>query len=179
MDELQYLLAGAQLEDSLLQSYRQLSMTLQSIFLLIGTLLITVIIPIPAGLELYSLEILFIIIFCLSMYSSRKFYLVIKHRANDVNFWHKKVMLAETEPDSKMTVFTEFKIWQKYKRANNDYLLNDGTVDKKDVRENVDFLIGKGEGHTRRVVDRYITFGIIIAWWMLFIIAASKVLLTS
>ena len=87
-------------------------------------------------------------------------------------------MLAEVESDSKMTAFTEFKIWQKYKRANNDYLLKDGTVDKKDVRENVDFLIGRGEGHTRRIVDRYITFGIIIAWWMLFIIAASKFLST-
>lgn len=176
MDKLQYLMGGAQLEDSLLQSYRQLSMTLQSIFLLIGTLIVTVLITLPKNIEFYGLELLFFIIFALSMYSSRKFFLVIKFRGNDVNYWHKKIMEVETEPDSKSTVFTEFKIWQKYKRANNEYLLKDGVIDKKEVREDIDKIIGKGEGHTRRVIDIHITWGIIFVWCVLFLIAIGKLL---
>lgn len=176
MEKLQYLLNNAQLQDSLLQSYRQISLTLQSMFLLIGTVLVTTLIFMANTILFYALGVLFLLVFALSMYAARKFSLIIKRRGNDVNFWHKKIIECETQDNSEMTVFSEFKLWQKKQGPDAEYIQN-GIILKQKVRTDMDKLIEKGMGHTRIVIDRNITFGIVFVWIVLTIIAAGKLVL--
>ena len=67
-------------------------------------------------------------------------------------------------------VFLSFKISQKLRRGNIEHLekLLSGNAVLADA--DIDILVAKGLGHTRRVIDQWLTAGIGLTWIVLFII---------
>ena len=173
-----YLLTGAAWQETLLQSYRSLHITIQSILLAIGI-----------GLTVASLTIstypsdslLIIIIACiltcvagLQIYSTQKFRGVVSARGADINWWHKEIIRKENDCDSKSRFFTKFKIHQQARRKDVSHLEKIFiSSNEKLTEEQIDELIGKGLGHTRMVIDQQLFVWISRIWWLLLTVTWS------
>jgi len=110
------LMHGARLQDYLLQTYRTMHLTSQSILFAIGTGLT---IANAKGFEntsdaliVFGLTLLFSI---LGLVLSTSFKAVTKSREEDVDFWHQKIEQAECELPEEYQFFKAFKQWQKHK----------------------------------------------------------------
>lgn len=172
MDELNYLLENAKLQDSLLQAYRQITLTLQGIMFAVGVFLLSQVAK-ADNIFLYStLSAIFLIVFCFSIFCASKFKRVIDARGEDINFWHKQIILKENSLPREKRLFSQFKLFQKQARADADYLNELVSLDRQLTSAEANRIIGGGLGHTRKVIDRYTTYGIIAMWVVMLVIVA-------
>ncbi|MBP7964418.1 MAG: hypothetical protein KBG20_19670 [Caldilineaceae bacterium] len=164
---LSFLIQAVGWQDDLLQSYRILHLTFQSILLAIGIgLAVAVITATQAIPGTILLAVLSLLLFFQVM-TSRGFEQIIKHRGKDVNFWHKEVIWAERVLPPDLRYFTQFKVFQKLHRSDLSYLRQkflSPTEIETIAQEDIDLLIEKGMGHTRHVVDVRLFRGITVVW---------------
>ncbi len=171
-DFLRNAITHAGIQDNLLQTYRTLSISLQSLLLAIGIFL-TVTLLDSNNIEIIRFYLIPIyLIFIVAVYISQKFMDVIGHRGKDVSFWHKQIIALAQEVGQSRRYFTKFKVSQKNCRNLNDYLTQlieprEEPLNKDEIHD----LIGRGMGHTRKVLDRWIPFGIRAIWAVIVIVS--------
>ena len=163
-----FLLEGARWQDFLLQSYRTLHLTVQGIFLAIGTGLVV------AGLGFDNLSKaravagIFVVIATLSLALLKAMRRLVLARGKDVNFWHKQIIdLEKTFPGSQR-YFTLFKINQKDERDRP--LLTQLFLREDSSQVDTNLLIEGQLGHNRKILDSRLFGGIVIVWGVLLII---------
>ncbi|MCP5343042.1 MAG: hypothetical protein H7A05_00345 [Pseudomonadales bacterium] len=165
----------AGIQDNLLQSYRSLSLSLQSIFLGIGVFLLTRIVESTTLFSSLLFAVPFIAILVFAIYANRKFTGVILCRGQDVNFWHKQLIAIEQDCEVKNRFFTRFKVSQKHARDGSPYLSEiveprEAPLTEAEIKQ----LVGEGLGHTRKVIDKYIPLSILVVWGVVsFIVVIS------
>jgi hypothetical protein len=169
-DELSYLLNAAAWQDSLLQSYRSLHLTFQSILLAIGIGLTVAVLSFDQPVPLFASAGIFLAVWALQWFSTRRFRGIVTARGQDVNFWHRAIILAENAVPAEQRYFTRFKVYQKLHRQDAAYLQEQFLSEHKISPEETDVLVEKGLGHTRKVVDRQL-FAFISAIWALLLLA--------
>lgn len=159
-----YLLAAAAWQETLLQAYRSLHVTVQSVLLAVGVGLAVASLTIsvyPSSSP--SVLICAFILTCvvgLHLFSVRKFSDVIKARGEDINWWHKQIIRKEHNCDPNVRYFTKFKIHQQARRNDVSHLEKTfGKSDESLSEEQIEELIAKGLGHTRIVIDQCCLFG--------------------
>ncbi len=173
-DDRDYLIAAAAWQESLLQGYRSLHVTIQSILLAIGVGL-TVVPFAVADYPTFSARALAsaVILTCIAglhFFSSRKFSGVVDARGKDINWWHGELIRTEQRISPASRYFTKFKIHQQARRKDSAHLEEIFLTTTEGVRltdEQVKELIGKGLGHTRQVIDHQLFTWIGRIWWLL------------
>ncbi len=146
-------------QDTLLQSYRSLHVTIQSILLAISVALAVTALNLNDFPSLTIVSgvciVIHLAILILQRSSTSKFSGVVKARGNDINWWHKELLKVEHSCPNDERFFTKFKVHQQACR--NDFLhleqlflQSSGNLTEDDI----DTLIVKGIGHTRRVIDQ-------------------------
>jgi Flp pilus assembly protein TadB len=176
-DELSYLLNGAAWQDSLMQSYRSLHLTFQSILLAVGIGLVVVVLSFEEPLPVGVLSIIFLAVWALQMFSMKRFKSIVTFRGQDVNFWHRAIILAENGIPAEKRYFTEFKVYQRQRPHQKDlaHLKEKFLSEYKISPEETDLLIEKGLGHTRRVIDQQLFA--FISWIWIFLLIAILVMI--
>jgi hypothetical protein len=177
-DERNYLLAAATWQETLMQSYRSLHVTIQSILLAVGVGLAVASLTIATYPSLsLSVIICAFILTCIAglhLFSTHKFSGVIKARGKDINWWHKQIIRKDYDCDPNTRYFTKFKIHQQAGRKDVAHLekifvKSNETPSEEQIEE----LIGKGLGHTRHVIDQQLFVWIGRIWWLLIVAAWS------
>lgn len=158
----------------MLQSYRSLHLTFQSIALAIGIGLFVVITSFDFGRQFKICLLLFLSVWILQLFATLKFKKIVSDRGNDVNFWHCQIILAEQELQSDRRYFTMFKIYQKLSRDDSSHLREFFLSNRKISQEDAEILIEKGLGHTRKVINEQLFYGISSIW--LFMVLAGIIL---
>ena len=168
-----YLLAGAQLTDSLLQSYRQIHLTVQSIFVAIGVGLFIAVLVFDKLIQVALATVTLVVLSAVSLYILYTMRKIIVARGEDVNFWHRKLILAEQDLQPEKRYFTEFKVYQKLHRADANYLKEMFLTDKRIHPDEAHRLVERGLGHTRKVLDKWLFVGIYAIWFILLVISVG------
>lgn len=203
-DDRNYMITAAAWQEGLLQSYRRLHVTIQSILLTIGVGLTIAAVSLDKPVFLASEDstrqggtletlfaffvpslvcsIVFIVIMAFSFYSHRKFSWVVLCRGDDINWWQQKIIEHEQQKRDGKAVypreeryFTHFKLHQKMRRIaeNGDTLFEDDDVEFNE--DKVHTLVGKGLGHTRKVIDKQLFLWLKVLWIGLLIINVLSV----
>lgn len=160
----EFILNGAILQDTLLQSYRSFHLILQSIFVAVGAGLSIAILSFERPVQAYLALIILAAIFTLSIYLLLRMRKIIVERGNDVNYWHRELIKAERSHTSIERFFTRFKIHQQARRRDVQHLEQLFLSDQEISDSDIDQLIQKGLGHTRRVIDLWLFLGLGIIW---------------
>lgn len=162
-DQRAFLLACAAWQDTLLQSYRALHVTIQGFLIASGAAVLAVQLTgavqehgnVKLNNAIFNLLFTMLLFFLhwLQKKTTTEFKGVIESRAQDINHWHLQVILSENLFEPSQRAFTYFKMWQHAKRASVEHLmprfLPSGGISEDDAVT----LVGKGLGHTRHVVD--------------------------
>ena len=143
-----FLLQGAIWQDSLLQAYRYLHVTFQSILLAIGTGLFVVSMSSDTFPRTLVATVLLLCLWVLHRFTGRKMQEIVLARGQDVNYWHKELIIAEQQLLSNQRHCTKFKIHQQARRQKVAHLeklfLMDMPIKSEDV-ENLR-LFGNSRG---------------------------------
>lgn len=169
-----YLHHGATLQDSLLQSYRNFHITLQSIFLAVASGL--TIMNLRSSGPIHSCVALAILvsISVLSLRNLRRMQGIILARGKDVNFWHRRLIRAEQDMPVELRTFTQFKIHQKLRREHSNHLEPIITDNVSLNDEDIDRLVERGLEHTRRGLDVLLTRGLKVFWYILIAVSVGS-----
>ena len=177
MDDLiDRLLDASSWQDSLLQSYRSLHLTIQSILLATSAGLFIAIVTIEDFYGSLASFFVIILMFVFQHFITKKFKEIILYRGEDVNFWHREIIIAEQDLPTSLRYFTKFKIYQKLQRENSDFLQEKFLSTKKINKDDIELLIEKGLGHTRQAIDREL-FSRITKIWSVFTISGGLFIL--
>lgn len=172
--DLGFLLDAAAWQDSLLQSYRSLHITIQSILLALAAGLFVAVISLADVLSFSIALVALLTMWAFQKYTTGKFKRIIIARGEDVNFWHREILLAEQQVEISRRHFTKFKVFQKLHRQDAEYLQNTFLSSKKASAEDISVLVEKGLGHTRLAIDEQLFQR--ISWiWNLFTIGGVGV----
>jgi hypothetical protein len=160
-----FLLAGAVWQDGLLQNYRLIFLTLHAILFAIGIGVLAASLSQQSDARAIVLSSILICIAFTSSYLLVTMRKIVLARGNDVNFWHRRLIRWENDFTVNERDFTRFKIHQKSKREDSlyDRFMNGRKIDEADI----DDLIEKGLGHTRKIIDKQLFRGLLIGWFLL------------
>jgi len=173
VDDVSFLLAGAAWQDSLLQSYRLLALSTQSIMLAVGALLLGAEYQSQDAVDVSLLFGSLVVVAAISSFAIARMRQVVVARGRDVNYWHVKLLEAERELVSQDRIFTRFKIEQKQQRQDLvDEFLGTITEETPDWRK----LIEKSMGHTRRAIDQHLFAAMEFAWLTLVVVGLVHLL---
>ncbi len=184
-DERMFLLAGAQWQDSLLQSYRMLHITIQGFLFTSGSAVLAVqltsaiqrsdahLVQVACFSTMFS--ILIGALYWIQRRTAIELRRVVDNRAEDVNHWHRLVILSENGFQPQQRPFTVFKRWQQLQRADLEEVVREYSATFVATPEYAKKLVEKGLGHTREVLDRNL-FDRLSRLWVLLI--ASSIALS-
>ncbi|MDZ4238169.1 MAG: hypothetical protein U1A81_08435 [Hydrogenophaga sp.] len=170
-------------QEGLLQSYRSINVTFQSLLLIaLGVLLEF---PRDSGdhLALFTSLAIAAVVFLVALFSNDNLQKVIKARGRDVTHVHQEICSVERGLPPEDRVFTSFKVEQGGHRKS-------GIVDMRAKflseqlasREDIEELISGRLGFARRVIDQNLFLGMQIAAVVLFgtkLALVSRVMFTS
>lgn len=144
------LLDAAAIQDSLLQSYRNFHLTMQSIFVAVGGGLTVAFIEQDDFLKSILIFIInAVVIFC-SVKALYRIKQVIMSRSEDVSFWHRLIIREEEKNKNCVErYFTKFKTYQDDKERFRKSKIHDIIIDES----NLDKLVPYSDGFTRGKVD--------------------------
>jgi len=162
-----HLFAGAAWQDSLLQSYRSLHLALQAIFLAIATGLVIAALSFADPIDLVLIGISFASFFIVGLWSLLNFRRLILARGADVNYWHRQLLRHEASASPRARILLMFKVHQKLDRTDGGHLQNLLTGKGEMSDEDLDELVSKGLGHTRRAIDVWLSLGLGFTWILL------------
>ena len=171
IEYLDYLFEGAELNDSLLQAYRNFHLTLQSIFVAIGAGLSVAVLVFDEPIRSTLATLILVVLGIISIFILILMHRIIRARGNDVSFWHRKLIRAEQDLPPDRRYFTQFKIYQRLHRAEANHLQELFLTERKIPDEEIDLLVERGLGHTRKILDKWLFIGIGIIWLLLFTIS--------
>ncbi|WP_421896041.1 hypothetical protein [Marinoscillum sp.] len=162
MERLTQLWKGAAYQDNLLQSYRGFHLTIQSILIAVGTGLSIAVLTFTDLPQVWGSYVILIAITSLGVYLLWSMHGLIKARGVDVDYFHNEIILQEQSLPKKEQVLTAFKVEQKFNR---------GKVDIHEYFESFELtpaicnqLTEKGKGHTRKLLDKYLSWGFYAVW---------------
>lgn len=163
-DERMFLLAAAQWQDSLLQSYRMLHVTIQGFLLAAGVAVLAVQLtsaiqttgnnPVQVAVFSTLFSLLIVTLLVLQRKTAAELKHVVDNRAEDVNHWHRLIVVSENGFPHQQRPFTVFKRWQQLHRADLGEIEREYPSSFEATSEYASKLISKGLGHTREVIDR-------------------------
>lgn len=159
MDKLTFLWRGARDQDNLLQAYRSFHFMLQSVFLAICSGLTVGIVFFGHGFKVQAIYCLLMIFTVIGIYSLQAMRKLIAARSADVNYYHKLILVAEKELPETDRILTAFKVYQKNKKNSSVYASHGDLTDAERMR-----LIEKDKGHTRQLLDNYLSYGFYLIW---------------
>ncbi len=162
--------------ESLLQTYRQINLTTQSVFLVVGTFLLTRIIETDVESALF-LETLLMGLTVFSNVVMWRFQRVIVARGEDVNWWLRNMLGAEQTLPPEERMLTRFKIFQSKERISPDHaarLLDPGDSVTDDE---IDRLLDAEVDHIRKVINNSILRGMRLMWVLVLGISAGSIIL--
>jgi hypothetical protein len=179
VEQRNFLIAAVAWQETLLQSYRALHVTIQGLLIATGTAVLAIQLagaaPASSGRPwLTAFSNLFITVLMACLYwlqrrTGRDFQQVVTNRATDIDHWHRETILVENELESPRRAFTSFKVWQHAHRGDTSHLSPRYLSDSMHP-DIADELVEHGLGHTRRVVDvnlfkhlHYFSLGMLIA----------------
>ncbi|MBC7869330.1 MAG: hypothetical protein H7Y09_00715 [Chitinophagaceae bacterium] len=151
-----YLLDGAAMTDVQLQAYRTFHLIIQSGLIVAGTVLVVAVFGLnevfksglAAGGLWYTAWI--------SRQVMTRLRIVIATSTDDVNYWHRKLICLENELPETQRYFTEFKIEQKLKKSDPNYIetLRNVFMQQRQIEESdANRLIERGSGHLRYMLE--------------------------
>jgi hypothetical protein len=181
VEQRQFLLAGAAWQETLLQSYRTLHVTIQGFLITAGAAVLAVQLTgaiqdnasqqettrqvINIAFNVVFTTVLFLL-FWLQRKTAVELQGIVQSRAVDINHWHWVTIMSENELVPEQRAFTYFKMWQHAHRADVKHLLPKYLPEKGISEEHAEELIGKGLGHTRNVLDISLFDRLQKIWWM-------------
>jgi hypothetical protein len=173
---LNYLASHSRNLEALLQTYRQLDLTLQSVFLVMGSFLLSHILESELRTALF-VEVLLISLSVFSFSVMWRFQKVILARGDDVNWWHRKIVKAEQALHPEERTFTQFKIHQSKNLFPPEYL--NRFLDPADNISNADIeiLLNADLALIRKVINTYILSGMRLLWIFMLILSAGAIIL--
>lgn len=170
------LLQMAVWQDSLLQSYRSINITFQSVLLIVLGVLLDF--PREGSSEVLVGVSLVIaaFVFLTALLSNDSIQKVINARGNDVSYVHRKICLVERFLEKDDRIFTSFKIDQgANERDGGEEKRETFLSDRQASAEEIRTLIDGRRGFARRVIDRHLFRGMHIAGLVLYCIKAILV----
>jgi len=173
-----FLLACATWQDSLLQSYRSLSLTVSSILIAVGVGSVVAAIEQSSISYSYGFSFFVLLLATFSLVFSERFQDVILSRGRDVDYWHREIIKLEGYLEEEQRAFTQFKLAQKGLRSRNHTASppeNTGTLSDEQITS----VIGSGLGHTRRFIDRSLVLGIRLLWIVISLGALGNIFLRT
>ena len=166
-----FLLEGARWQDFLLQSYRTLHLTVQGILLAIGTGLVVTALALDRLSKVRAVTAVLFLIAAMSLALLVAMYRIVIARGKDVNFWHKRMIDFEQHLPPAQRYFTRFKINQKEERLQPKLVeLFLGDQIPSGSESLASRLVDEQLGHTRRILDRGLFWGIVAAWVVLLLV---------
>lgn len=156
-----HLFRQAQIQDSLLQSYRLILFITQCTFLIIGFGIFTAHLFTDGFYQTISLTVMQIVLFLISIFVMKKLLGAIHSRQMDVDYFQKQIVSAEKQLGFEDKILTCFKTYQKTKNK----IFSESEINQE--TENaifIDSLFDKSIGHTRMVLDRIIPGCFIVLW---------------
>jgi len=174
---LNYLASHSRNLESLLQTYRQIDLTSQSVFLVLGTFLMSRIMETQSVFIALILEIVLIVLIFFSNIVMRRFQSVIRARGEDVNWWHKKIIMTEQEYPPEERAFTEFKIEQNRDRVDSEFRASILDPSSPITDEQIHMLLDADLKHIRKIINTYIYRAVTIMWSMLFLISMGGLII--
>jgi len=162
--------------EAVLQTYRQINLTTQSVFLVVGTFLLTRIIETDIESALF-LELLLVGLTVFSNIVMWRFQKVILARGEDVNWWIRNMLKVEQSLSPEDRMLTRFKINQSGKRLSSDQaarLLDPGET----FAENeINLLLVAEVDQIRKVINNSILRGMRLMWLLVLGISAGSIML--
>ena len=170
------LLQMAVWQDSLLQSYRSINVTLQSVLLIVLGVLLDF--PREGSSDIFIGVSLVVaaLVFLTALFSNDSIQKVINARGRDVSYVHREICLAERLLEKEDRIFTSFKIDQSVNESDDvdekrQIFLSDCQASPAEIRTLIDGRLG----FARRVIDRHLFLGMQIAALVLYSIKAILV----
>lgn len=162
--------------EAVLQTYRQINLTTQSVFLVMGTFLLTRIIETDIESALF-LELLLVGLTVFSNIVMWRFQKVILARGEDVNWWLRHMLKAEQalSPDERM--LTRFKIYQSEKRISPDHTARLWEPGDSVTDGEIDRLLDAEVDQIRKVINNSILRGMRLMWVLVLGISAGSIML--
>ena len=162
MDKLTALWQGASYQDKLLQSYRNLNIALQSVFLLVGSGFTIAVLAFGDYTEAWLSYTLLMLITVVANYFLCKIKSLIMARSEDVNYFHSQIVEYEKSLPKSEQVLTAFKVYQKFGRTNPNPDEHFLTFQLDDFTRKQ--LFEKDKGHTRQILDHRLFLGFHLLW---------------
>jgi hypothetical protein len=160
---LSILVSHAQLQDSLLQSYRQIYIGLQAILLAIGIGVVAVLLTQNA--VRYDLFWFLFAVTIVAIYSIKQVRSIVLARTRDVTWWHIRILGFEALMKPESRIYTQFKVSQQTLAKQNDlkqkYLQDRGAESFDDLVE------ATRPGHARRVLEWQLFYGSLVVWFLI------------
>ena len=172
---LNYLASNARNLEAILQTYRQINLTTQSVFLVLGTFILSRILESPDLLVTCFLEFLLLSITVFSNIVMWRFQKVILARGEDVNWWHKEIVRAEQKLPPEERVFTRFKCAQSEHRLTPIQMARFLDPEDNIPETEVNALLDADQDHIRKVINRYILRGIRLIWIIVVLLSAVSI----
>jgi hypothetical protein len=172
---LDYLASHARNLESLLQTYRQINLTTQSVFLILGTFILSRVLEATDPTRAFFLETLLISITVFSNVVMARFGRVIHQRGDDINWWYHRIIRKEQSLPPEERFFTQFKIHQsreRFRDQNLDQILHNG---KEMSDPEIELLLDADLDQVRRVINTYILRGIRLIWLVIILISLGGV----
>jgi hypothetical protein len=156
------LLTAAGIQDSLLQAYRQITLTFQGLLFAGATVLLSLVFGATSASTANAAALVLLVVVVLALLTLAQMVKVIGHRGNDVTNLQEAIVRAEQRIAPELRFFTAFKRAQHERR---DILSLLGVPDYVPLTEpQIQELLGEGLRHTRRTVDRTVAWGIAVMW---------------
>jgi hypothetical protein len=149
--------------ESLLQTYRQINLTTQSVFLVLGIFILSRILETPKPIAVFP-WLLLVSLTAFSLIVMWKFQKVIIARGEDVNWWHRQIMMEERTIPPDERIFTRFKIFQSQNRLSPEETARFLEPDCRATEEDIRMLLDADLDHIRKVINRYILGGMRLMW---------------
>ena len=170
---LNYLASHSRNLESILQSYRQIDLTTQSVFLVLGSFILSRILETESLQVTIFLELLLIFLIVFSLLVMQRFQKVIIARGEDVTWWHKEMVRSEHSLPADERAFTRFKIHQSRGYLSEEQyapFLKDGSEINTTTIEQ---LLDADLEHIRKVINTYIFQGIRIMWFFIALLSVA------
>jgi hypothetical protein len=159
-ERLSYLLDLAALNDSLLQAYRSSLLSTQAIMLAVAGGFAALVIGVDSQLIAMSISILQLILTGVAISLLWIMMNIIEGRGIDVSFLHEQILNEELALPPEQRFFTIFKCFQRASRSTKNITL---TAEQALTRYDVQRAVSLGLGHSRRPLNTWLRWGLLIA----------------
>jgi hypothetical protein len=173
---LPYLAAHLRNLEALLQTYRQINLNIQSVFLVLGTFLMTRILETDSMRTAVFFEVILVSLTVFSNVVIWRFKQVITARGKDVNWWQREIIMAEQALPPEERRFTNFKIHQSAHVMNEERASRFLAPESHPTWDDIQELLNAELDQIRKIINTYILRGMQYIWGILIVISIAATL---